>query len=447
MSRRYRITWLTPLLTLLPVCLGLAADNARASTQDQLQQLIDRAQPGSTLIVPSGTYAGPATFNKPLHVIAETPVRIVNDTDEPAISILADQVRLDGLLIEQNGRGEQSAAVLVASDRNVLTGLDIRTRGDGILLREANGNELKSNQIVWLAGDATGPTKLTDKGNGIDLYGSHSNRIVGNTVSGVFDGIYLESSDDNAVSNNRIVDSRYGIHLMYVERAEITGNSGENNVTGAMIMEVSDTTVENNRFDKQNQNVNSQGLLMFSVRDTSIRRNALDGNRVGMYVETSQNNELTDNELQRNFIGVQLRESSGNRFERNRFVSNVIPAEAIGSSDNDFDGNYWDDFQGIDLTGSGVSSLPYRVNPLFLSLTKDQPAFQLFFRSPGMDLMESLFTESRGKWTADHSPLTGGGFNRPAADDSERPIFTLLFSIVLLALSMMSIFIWGVRRQ
>lgn len=111
--------------------------------------------------------------------------------------------------------------------------------------------------------------------------GHHLFKIIALTVIAMHDGVYMENSDRNIVEGNRFERLRYGVHCMYTVGTIIRDNMGEYNITGAMIMAVRDVEVSANRFAKQNENVNSQGILLFDAVDSIIRDNVTEGNRVG----------------------------------------------------------------------------------------------------------------------------------------------------------------------
>lgn len=98
---------------------------------------------------------------------------------------------------------------------------------------------------------------------------------------------------------------------MYINGSFVTNNIGEYNITGAMVMGVTDVVLSGNSFRKQSQNVHSQGILLYDVRTLSIVNNVAEGNR----------------------------------FQRNGFVANVIEAQAKGSKNNEMNGNFWDSFE------------------------------------------------------------------------------------------------------
>ncbi|WP_141501113.1 right-handed parallel beta-helix repeat-containing protein [Paenibacillus luteus] len=375
-------------------------------TPSPLQVLINEAHVGDTLHIPAGTYKGPIVIDKPLQLVAESGAgaTISNTSNEPALQIKANNVSIIGLTILDETIKKQPAILVQANDV-LLDDLQIRTGSFGIIMRKANNGKVLNTTIDWAGVVQDRPLKLSDKGNGIDLYDSHGNYFAGNTISSMHDGIYMENSDRNLIEDNQFELLRYGVHCMYTKGTVIRNNIGNLNITGAMIMAVRDVEVSGNQFTKQSENVNSQGILLFDAHHTIISGNHVEGNRVGLYVEQSTKNKIVDNAVIGNFIGIQLLDAEDNDIQENQFVGNVASAEARNSIGNLLESNYWDSFQGIDTDGDGKSETTYAINPFFQSLVKARPAFQLFFQSPGMVFLEDLYQSDRQSWSTDTSPL------------------------------------------
>lgn len=431
---------------LISILMGGSSIKADGSTKS-LQELINEAHTGDTIVIPVGNYNGPIIIDKSLKLEnrSEAEVIIRNTTSKPAVQITADNVSLVGLTIIDETVSKQSA-ILVQGNGVLLDQLQIRTGSFGIKMRKANNGEVRNTSIVWIGRIADRPVKLSDKGNGIDLYESNGNRFIGNSITAMHDGIYMENSDENVIESNTFELLRYGVHCMYTKGTIIRNNIGMLNITGAMIMAVRDVEVTDNQFTKQNENVNSQGILLFDAHQTVIRNNHVEGNRVGLYVEQSTQNKIEGNSVIGNFIGIQMLEADKNDLTGNQFVGNVANAEAKNSVDNVVAGNYWDSFQGIDADGDGNSDIKYAINPFFQSLIKARPGFQLFFQSPGMVFLESLYQSESKVWTTDESPLMEPSQELRFIAPSLTLVHTAWIGAILLCLAIYFIYL-GVRRK
>lgn len=415
--------------------LGFPAPAASDSNEPTaLQQLIDLAEEGSTILLPEGQYRGPLVIAKRLTIGVEpgAKVELHNSSERPAVSIVADDVVLSGLAIIDR-TVKDAPSVLVSGDRAQLSELHVISGSDGIKMEDAHGGEVRGSLVEWGAGENI---PFARRGNGIDLYQSHDVRIIGNTVRGVFDGIYMEFSDDTYVVDNRVEHSRYGIHTMFTKGNIIQHNIGTMNITGGMIMSVSGVELSDNIFTKQSENVNSQGILLFDAHDSLVANNLVEGNRVGFYIEHSTGNKIEDNSVTSNFIGMQLLESSENTITGNIFIGNVTDALARGNSINDIQGNYWDSFSGIDIDGDGRSEIRYAIHPFFQGLIQKKPAFQLFFGSPGIQFLESLYASGREAWTTDREPLMAPPIARLREIDGDTGLAAGIISMIFIALAL-----------
>lgn len=411
-----------------------------------LQQLIDHAKTGDTLVIPSGTYSGPVIIDKSLSMEAEQGGKVIllNESEEAAMQIAADNVSISGLRLVDTAIKE-NPTILITGDQVKLVGLAIRTGSYGIKFRDADKGLVQDSTIVWAGKLEERRVKLSDKGNGIDLYNSHQNHFVGNRVRAMHDGIYMENSDDNLVESNTFELLRYGVHCMYTKGTIIRNNSSQLNITGAMVMAVRNVELYGNTFVKQSENVNSQGILLFDAHGSKIHDNRVEGNRVGLYIEQSTENQITANQVIGNFVGIQLLETEKNQISGNQFTGNVADAEAKASSSNTIEGNYWDSFQGIDTNGDGSSEIAYSINPFFQGLIKSRPAFQLFFQSPGMVFLESLYQSDQEHWTEDAAPLMSpifAGYSTTA--DAWK---TGMLAVLLLCIALPIILLTGVKRK
>ncbi|ULO05617.1 right-handed parallel beta-helix repeat-containing protein [Paenibacillus sp. 19GGS1-52] len=430
------VVWIVPLNA------GIATASSISQTEAiALQPIIDQAQTGDVLVLAPGTYLGPVVIDKRLSISGEGAVTLLNHSEDSAIQINSSGVKLQEMNIQQDADGD-SAAIVVRADQVTLANLVIHTGGYGIILRDANGGVIRNNKIRWFIpkGQAPGTS-----GNGIDLYNSHGTKIMENEITYLRDGIYLENSRNTVVDQNKLYYLRYGIHCMYIDGSYVTNNIGEYNITGAMVMGVTNVVVSGNSFRKQNQNVHSQGILLYDVHTSAIVNNTVEGNRVGIYMEQSSDNDLRDNIILRNFIGVQFLGAEGNQFQNNGFIANVIEAEATDSKDNKMNRNFWDSFQGLDVTNEGTSDIPYAINPFYQQLISNNSAYQLFFQSPGMTFLSDMFTNGKEEWSTDHTPLMKLTTGAPAETASSYGI-VMVVGWLLLFLSVVTIIYLGVLR-
>ncbi|MGO0063150.1 right-handed parallel beta-helix repeat-containing protein [Brevibacillus fluminis] len=374
-----------------------------AAAKGSLQSMIDRAEAGSTIVLPDGTYAGPLLVAKPLTIKGTSNTLIVGGGAGPVITIEGSGVTLDGFAVEQQDGADGSIAIAVKGTHHLLRSLSIRTAGGGVGLVDAAENKLESLQI---SGQKQAGKSL-HKGNGIDLFASHRNRIVQCAIQDMQDGVYVEKSDGNELIRNEVSGCRYGLHAMYAKASVLAGNTLHHNTTGAMVMEAQATRIEDNTFVDQQKHVFSQGLLLYAANGGTVAGNRFERNRVGVYLERSKGNDLHANRFAANFIGMQVRQSADNAVAQNDFIGNVVHAQATESEGNRLQHNYWDDHQGVEAADRQTSSLPYEIDPFFLTVIKAHPGYQLMFQSPGMNLLKQLLKADSSMLLVDAAPALG----------------------------------------
>lgn len=368
--------------------------NNVSADRPSLQALIDGANDGDTIIIPPGFYPENIIIAKPLTLIGERNVTINSCENTPVITIKGEHVQLSNLTIEQcNKEAEGPAAIHVTGKNHTLSNVIVQTTQIGIQLYEAN-------KVVVEESSITGNRKR----NSIDLWTSSGNIIKFMQIRNVLDGIYMEQSHRNKVINNSIEIARYGIHLMFSNEVTIENNKSQHNFTGAMVMQAKETLIKGNEFSFNNQNVNSQGLLLYLTSDTTVTDNIFASNRMGAFIEESTGADFSNNIFQSNTIGVQWKKSRDNQLVANTFNGNVNDAQAIESAENLIKNNYWDASLKLDLDGDTTSEIPHSADPYFMALIQKTPEYQLFFQHPGMTLLKQVFNSPPEALLMDNKP-------------------------------------------
>jgi parallel beta-helix repeat protein len=176
-----------------------------------IQEAIDAAQNGSTILVNSGIYYEHVIVNKTLRLLGADKENTIIDgsNDGSVIVITADNVLVDGFTLRNSSRGLNGLR-LVSSTGSIIRGNVITLNGwAGIELDDSTNNTVSDNVV-----SSTG----FDVGGGDVLWG---------------DAIMLSSSSNNTISNNVIADSfESGIHLETSYGNSVFGNTLQNNPIG-----------------------------------------------------------------------------------------------------------------------------------------------------------------------------------------------------------------------
>jgi nitrous oxidase accessory protein len=364
-------------IIIISVCIGQVA---MAAPNVDVQQLIDKTPNGDTLIIPSGTYIGPFTIKKSITIRTSGRVTFITPqhSKQAALTInRANDVTISKLHIESAG------------------GMGIRV--------EQSGN-VNLNKIT-ISNETNKAKPLAQRLNGIDIFKSNHVRVEHALISGVHDGVYVEQSNHTQLVHNRVEHARYGYHFMYTKDDIVTNNYSKFNVTGAMLMEVKNMKFNDNQLLENNDNVTSQGLLLFVVQDSQLKNNQIRGNRVGIYVEHVKSTSIASNHIADNRVGIYVNNMMSSTIEKNDFIGNVSQVNSLGVDDSvSISHNYWEDFQGIPTKDKQSSQLPNVIRSPLVKMSNSVPAYLLFFRAPGMAFFEQVLGDPVQQPLIDQSP-------------------------------------------
>jgi len=280
-----------------------------------IQEAINNAQNGDTILVSPGVYRENVNVNKEISIISSTDLSgdMMNRTyvigaipAEDVFTIRSNNVTISGFYIAGGPSG-------MDMDREV-----------GISLEGVQNCLISNNTLI-----------LNDIG--IGLSNSYFNHLDNNLIGFGASGIYLTQSNENELSNNVATINNHGIHI---------DNSTNNTLMG--------NTVESNEI----------GILLSTSRMNTLENNFVLRNDNGIVLDnTAESNFLTNNSIYMNGIGIYSSGSSGNTIYLNDFF-NFFNAEDEGTNtwNSSSAGNTWNDYNGTDADGNGIGDTPYVVN-------------------------------------------------------------------------------------
>lgn len=384
-----------------------------AAQENALADVISQAKPGETILLEPGIYKGNVVIDKPIKMKARFPARTVIEGEGKghAVLIKSPGVTLEGLTIRGSGKNflENDAAIMIQADQATIRNNILQDVLFGIYLNKSGEHRIVGNQVDGLQE----PTFLK-RGNGLHLFYSHDNEIHNNIFHDVRDGVYVEFSNRNHLTRNEVIRSRYGVHYMWADENKFEQNYFSENVSGAAIMYSKYLELINNRFE------NNRGYRAF-----------------GVFFQTSEESVVIGNQFIGNTIGINSDASRGNRIEKNSFIANHIGLEMLGSNwdniviENNFidnlqqvnvnefrdknqwfsegKGNYWSDYEGLDIEKDGIGNQAYVTGNLFEFLMAEYPQLRLFHHSPAAKVLETvdrMFPIVNRPVIVDRQPLT-----------------------------------------
>lgn len=419
-----RQSWLTVATLFLALVSSAVAEPTRVRPREDLQQAVDAAAAGDTLILADGTHEGPIRIIRPMTLRAEPGARLVGPGTGSVLTIEADGTRVERLEIRGSGRdlSQDDAGVLVVGDDAELLHLRLRDNLHGVYVRGGRNARLMGNDVIGLAasGDTpdvadSEPTPQDDgihhsppgtrslMGNGLHLWDADGAVVEDNHVRHVRDGIYVAHTNRAAFRENRVHDSRYGIHYMYSNNNVIERNELWRNVAGPALMFSRNLTVTDNVL-RDHSGFRAYGLLLQNVDTSAFRDNDIRGNRVGLRLQNSSANTFIRNRVVGNIAGLTVNSSSrDNAFTRNRVGPNLRQLELTGPAPPtdwsvDGVGNHWHGALPMDLTGDGISEWPHHEADLMAERREAFPPLQLLTGSLGIRAVE---------WALSRAPVPG----------------------------------------
>jgi nitrous oxidase accessory protein len=354
----------------------------------RIADALELARDGDRIRILPGTYReSPINVSKSVALIGEGFPVLDGEREHPVIVVRADNVELRGLLIRDTGVSytRDNAAIRFEEVAGcVAEGNRLENNFFGIYLAKTRGCRIANNML-----QASG-TREASSGNGIHLWNAKESHIEGNRIVGHRDGIYLEFAEGATLRGNHSERNlRYGLHFMFSNDTEYTGNTFRNNSAGVAVMYSKQVRILNNHFE-DSWGPASYGLLLKEMTDSEIRGNVFRRNTVGIYAEGSARNEATGNVFVRNGWAVRMRSNCReNRFADNDFIDNAFDVSTDSRRNaNTFATNFWSRYDGYDLTGDGFGDVPFRPVRLFSLVVERTPAAMVLLRTFFVDLLD-----------------------------------------------------------
>ena len=316
-----------------------------------IQDAIDNANPGDTIIVRDGTYyenINVTVENLTIRSENGSANCILDGGDSGSGIILnADGVTIEGFTIRNSSW--EGAGIKVISNFNTLINNNLLENYGGIWLDSSSNNSITYNNISsnnWL---------------GICLSSSSNNNITNNNIySNNEGGIWLDSSSSNSVTYNNISSNNwFGICLGLSSNNKITNNVMNGSgivILGSKLQQWNTHTIENNTINNkplyyfnnkiggkvpedagkvilanctgmiiENLNISNTdvGIELGFSSQTIIRNNSISNNWFGISLHLSSNNNITYSNISNNRAeGIDLEYSSNNHIAYNTISNN-----------------------------------------------------------------------------------------------------------------------------
>ncbi len=386
-----------PKTLLLALALLFVAGSLHART---LQRIIDGAPPGAAIELPAGRFLGPITIDKPLILKGVgSATRIDGNGSGSVVTIRSSDVTLEDLSITGSGRQRyrlDSGVKIRNAERVTVRRCSLSRTLFGITMTNVHHSVLEENNITSYHEEV-----VDNRGDGINLWGSRHNRIVGNRLVRSRD-LSISRSSHTVVMDNRVEESRYGLLIQMSEDVNASGNTILSNYAGIVCKGGRDILVVDNRIVKTRL-ATGIGVLLMHGKNIRIERNTIMRHAQAFYIDSKQKergmqryiikNEIAFNNEAFHFHAL----IRNNTIRQNNIFANlndvVKDIRGLPTTDNDIGYNYWGDYRGFDRDGDGIGDTPYIVRIFADRLWQFDHHLKFFYGAPvlsAIDFIERL---------------------------------------------------------
>ena len=366
-----------------------------------LAAAVARATAGDEIILSAGRYVGPLTLDVPVRLEGVKGAVIDGAGEGSVITIDAADVTVTGLTVTGSGRSHDTidAGIKLTKKASRARVIDNDILGNlvGVDIHGARDALVKGNRIEGLR-----LARMNDRGNGVYVWNAPGSVVEDNEIRYGRDGIFSNTSRDNAYRGNLMRDLRFAIHYMYTNDSLIEGNVSIGNHLGFAMM-YSDRIVARDNISVKDRD---HGVMLNFTNQSDIFANFVTGGTEKcVFVYNSHRNLLAENTFQGCGIGVHFTAGSErNTITANAFVGNRTQVKYVGTRDVEWSyegtGNYWSDHPAFDLDGDARADSIYRPNDVMDHILWSQPAAKLLLGAPAVQLV---------RWSQEQFPATQTG--------------------------------------
>jgi len=336
------------------------ASESDPDTYSSIQEAVDSAAAGSTIIVREGWYSETVNVDKPLTIISESgPKDTVIQSDNPddcVFYVTADSVTISGFLIlgagdYLNGLYSNYGIFLYNANENNICNNILMDNMHGILLYGSSNNTVQANYAI------------SNYDTGIYLFDSSNNTLYRNMAILNYCGIVLEGSGNNKLCSNDMGSNEYNLaitdfaSLNYIDKSNRVDGKPVYHIVGKSDLEINESSRAGVVFCIDCQNVtvrnldlknNYQGIVFCNTSTFLLENNTLENNYIGMNLLDSGHGKVINNIAESNLeCGFLFENACENTIENNTADYNYLYGLSLLNSwgntlkNNTMSGNYF----------------------------------------------------------------------------------------------------------
>ena len=391
-------SWPIGCAAVLAILLGSTAANTAtvgvAAEPGRLAAAIAAAAAGDRLLLAAGRHVGPIVVDRALMLEGEPGAILDGGGVGRVVTVDAPQVVLRGLTVTGSGSdlAAEDSGIFVSARAVGAMIEDNRLHGNliGVNLKGPKAAIVRRNHI-----EGRHDRQMSERGNGVSIWNSPGSVVEDNVITYGRDGIFVITSRNNVLRNNRFRELRFAVHYMYADKGNVSGNASAGNHVGYALMYSAGLTVEGNRSEGDRDH----GMLLNYTNGARIEGNAVVmGGEKCVFIYNSTKNIFRGNWFEGCQIGIHLTAGSErNAISGNAFIGNRTQVKYVGTRYQEWSdagrGNFWSDNPAFDLNGDGVADQPYRPNDLIDQVVWRHPLAKLLLNSPAVQTVR--FTQAR----------------------------------------------------
>jgi parallel beta-helix repeat protein len=177
-------------------------DGTREHPYNTIQEGIDAASPGNTVLVAAGTYYEHITMKPGVIIKGAGPeVTTIDGSGSGRVVTGADDSTLEGFTITGGGHQTSGGGVYCSGTSPNITNNVITGNETGVVVLHGSNPRISNNFIVR-------------NGGGVYINFSSSPTLVNNVVARNFNGIFIDHSSSPVITNNTIVYNEYSFAIL-----------------------------------------------------------------------------------------------------------------------------------------------------------------------------------------------------------------------------------------